>query len=58
MLPPEVTATDTTALLTAAVGGTVHDINEKLVTVGFVHKLPSTVTNVDEENPVPVTFNV
>lgn len=58
MLPPEVTATDTRALLIAVVGGTVHDINEKFVTIGFVHKLPSTVTDEDEENPVPVMFNV
>ena len=58
MLPPEVTATDTTALLVAAVGGTVHDINAKFVTVGFEHTLPSTVTVAVDEKPVPVTFNV
>ena len=59
MVPPEVTATETTALVPdAAVGGTVQDINEKLVTTGLVHKLPSTVTDEDEENPVPVTFNI
>ncbi len=45
-------------LIKAAVGGTVQVINEKPITVGFVHKLPSTVTDVEDENPTPVTFNV
>jgi hypothetical protein len=55
---PELTTTDTRLLFKAVVGGTVHVINEKLITVGFVHKLPSTVTDEDDENPTPVTFNV
>jgi hypothetical protein len=45
-------------LLRAAVGGTVHVINAKLVTVAPVHKLPSIVTDEEDENPDPVTFTV
>ena len=43
-------------LLKTALGGTVHVINEKLVTVGSVHSLPSIVTVEVDENPTPVTF--
>ncbi|CAF4621558.1 unnamed protein product, partial [Rotaria magnacalcarata] len=42
----------------AVVGGTVHDINEKSDTAGLAHKLPSMVTDEDDENPVPVIFKV
>jgi hypothetical protein len=44
--------------LIAVVGGTVHVIEEKVDTVGSVHKLSSIVTIDDDENPIPVNVIV
>lgn len=56
-LEPDVTTTFTGVLLLTDDGGTVQLIDTKLVTVGFLHTLPSIVTTEDDEKPVPLIFN-